>query len=90
MAGQRKGTLVTRTKRSTALALLGVACVGVSCAATIPATGAVSLPLEAITSRMGQVDEQKHANLPDFAVMRKYWLHNSSRQKYAEMVVRVT
>ena len=63
---------------------------GMACGATIPASIPVSLPLEAITSRMAQVDEQKHANLPDFAVMRKYVLHNSRMKRDAEMTVRVT
>lgn len=39
---------------------------------------------------MAQVDEQKHATLPDFSVMRKYILRNSRMKTDAEMVVRVT
>ena len=90
MIGERQRRGIRRINLGTALALLGGAWMGIACAATVPATIPVSLPLEAITSRMAQVDEQKHANLPDFAVMRKYVLHNSRMKRDAEMLVRVT
>ena len=90
MIGERQRKGIRRVNLGTAFALLGRAWMGTACAATVPTAIPVSLPLEAITSRMAQVDEQKHANLPDFAVMRKYVLHNSRMKRDAEMSVRVT
>ena len=74
--------------RAALLSLLGT--VSVCAAATVPVSSAVPLSLDAITARMAQVDEQKHATMPDFSVMRKYVLRNSRMKKDAEMLVRVT
>ena len=69
--------------------LLAVAGAATCWAATIPGPNAV-LPLEVITARMAQADEQRHASLPDFVATRKYVLRNSRMKRDAEMVVRVT
>ena len=70
--------------------LLAAACAATCWAATIPGPTAVPLPLEVITARMAQADEQRHASLPDFVATRKYVLRNSHMKRDAEMVVRVT
>jgi hypothetical protein len=90
MAGHVKLTGNSSITHKIAFTLISVAYAGLAGAATIPATTALPLPLQAITSRMAQVDEEKHANLPDFVVMRKYILHNSRMKRDAEMVVRVS
>ena len=59
-------------------------------ASSIPGSSTVPLPLDAITARMAQADDQRHASLPDFVATRTYVLRNTRMDRDAEMVVRVT